>query len=214
MEIQGFAAGPFKTNCYLIVNEGHVVIIDPGMYSEERISKIVADQGLVVDKVLLTHGHIDHTRNAAAVGRKFGVPVFIHEDDAFMIMNPDVGVAPHTAMLFDAANMPPVQDLRFYGDGDVIDVVGSEYTVRHAPGHSPGSVMLEGDEVCFTGDVVFQGSVGRTDILHSDPEAMRHTLAGPVLALPDALHLLPGHGPVTTMRAERARNPYLQGLVV
>lgn len=214
MEIQGFAAGPFKTNCYLIVNEGHVVVIDPGMYAEPRISALVEEQGLVVDKVLLTHGHIDHTRDASKVGRKFQAPVFIHEDDAFMITDPDIGVAPHTAMLFDAANMAAVADLRYYADGDVIDLVGADYVVRHAPGHSPGSVLLVGDEVCFTGDVVFLGSVGRTDILHSDPEAMQQSLAGPVWELADSLHLLPGHGPVTTMRAERSRNPFLKGLAV
>lgn len=210
----GFAAGPFKTNCYLVVQEGHVVIIDPGMHALPRIVALVEERNLVVDKVLLTHGHIDHTRDCAAVARRFNVPAFIHEDDKFMVTDPPLGVAPATALLFDAANMQAVPDLRCISDGEVIDVSGVDFIVRHAPGHSPGCVMFEGPEVCFTGDVLFQGSIGRTDLVHSDPAAMERSLAGPVLSLPDSLHLLPGHGPATTMRAERISNPYLRNLVV
>ncbi|WJZ02812.1 putative metallo-hydrolase [Corynebacterium freiburgense] len=210
----GFAAGPFKTNCYLIANDGHVVVVDPGMHSLDRIVAIVEERNLQVDKVLLTHGHIDHTRDAAAVAKRWNVPVCIHAEDAFMITDPPTGVAPTTALLFDATNMGKVHDLRFFVDKEVLDIAGEEFIVRHAPGHSPGCVIFVGTEVCFTGDVVFQGSIGRTDLIHSDPEAMQESLRNVVLSLDDALHLLPGHGPATTMRAERIGNPFLQNLAV
>lgn len=206
MKIAGFAAGPFQTNCYVVVNEatGEAIVVDPGMGTYDRATALLEQEGAELKAVVLTHGHIDHTRDAAA----FGVETFIHPADAFMLERGD-GVSEQTRMLFDANGMTQIDHLTDMPE--VLEVAGFRFSTAHAPGHSPGSVMLTAaDEgVVFSGDVLFRGSVGRTDLEHSDPARMRETLRGPVWELDDALNVLPGHGPATTMAHERATNPFL-----
>lgn len=208
MEIMGFAAGPYQTNCYLAVEGGHVTVVDPGMHTADAINGYLEENDLELDQVILTHGHIDHTRDAGTLAARHGVPVFIHEADAFML-DDGAGVSPQSQVLFDAKNMTPIKDLRFFGDGDTVTIAGQDFEIQHAPGHSPGSVLLVAAEYCFAGDVVFKGSIGRTDLPQSSPSEMDQTLKNVVLALDDKLMLLPGHGPTTTMRAERTTNPFL-----
>lgn len=209
MEILGFVAGPYQTNCYLVVEGGTVTVIDPGMNAAERVAAYVEETGAAVDKVVLTHGHIDHTRDAGTISRRYGVPLYIHPLDSFMLVKGE-GVSPESQLLFDAQNMEQSKDERPLAEGDRISIGGQDFLVRHAPGHSPGSVLLVGEEVCFSGDVLFRGSIGRTDLPDSSPEDMVATLRDVVLPLPDALTIAPGHGPATTMRAERAGNPFLR----
>lgn len=213
MEIMGFAAGPFQTNCYLWSNEGRCVIIDPGMHAHERVVEAVDKQVLTPDAVVLTHGHIDHTRDAGSLAQRYGIPVFVHPDDAFMLTK-GAGVQESTRQLFDADNMTPIAELLHLSHGDQLPMAGLNFEVRHAPGHSPGSVLLVSDEanVCFAGDVLFKGSIGRTDLQHSNHQHMLTSLREQVLTLSDTLHVLPGHGPATTVRAERTTNPFLQQL--
>jgi len=211
MQLYGFAAGPYQTNCYLLAGDGSAVVIDPGMHTHDRVVDLLEEHGLELEAVVLTHGHIDHTRDAGQLARRFSVPVYIHPADAFMLEGGE-GVSPQSQILFDAANMTPVSDLRSLQDGQRVTLAGVDTLVRHAPGHSPGSVLLIADEFAFTGDVLFQGSIGRTDLPHSDPAAMDASLRGPVWELADALQLLPGHGGVTSMRAERSGNPFLRNL--
>lgn len=203
MQLSGFAAGPYKTNTYLLIEDGHCVVIDPGMHTYERIMSM----DLTVDTVLLTHGHIDHCRDAG----KFGVPVYIHEADEFMLEG-GLGVSAQSRALFDADNMTRIDELRHLTDEAQLEFFGENFVVRHAPGHSPGSCLLVHDEFVFSGDVLFRGSIGRTDLPASDPSAMDSSLRGPVLALEDSLAVLPGHGPTTVMSTERATNPFLTGL--
>ncbi len=119
------------------------------------------------------------------------------------------GISQRSQVLFDAAHMTPVRDLRDLHDGQDLTLAGVELKVRHAPGHSPGSCLLVHEQFAFTGDVIFQGSIGRTDFAGSDPAQMDATLRGPVWELDDSLQLFPGHGAGTSMRAERATNPFL-----
>ncbi|AIT61199.1 MBL fold metallo-hydrolase [Corynebacterium doosanense] len=203
MQLSGFAAGPYKTNTYVISDGDSCVVVDPGMHSYDRVMSL----GLRVDTVLLTHGHIDHTRDAGA----FGVPVYIHPDDEFMLAA-GAGVSEQSRALFDAENMERIDDLRPLTDGSELSFFGESFVVRHTPGHSPGSCLLVHSEFVFAGDVLFRGSIGRTDLPGSDPAAMDASLRGPVWSLPDALAVLPGHGPTTTMATERASNPFLTAL--
>ncbi|WP_293831290.1 MBL fold metallo-hydrolase [uncultured Corynebacterium sp.] len=205
MRIAGFAAGPFQTNCYVVSNGNRAFVIDPGMGAHEAVSQLVQEQGLTVEAVVLTHGHIDHIRDAAA----FGVETFIHPADAFMLLRGE-GVSEQARQLYDASAMPPIDNPTHIEDGQTLTVAGVELRVVHAPGHSPGCVMLVADEVVFSGDVLFRGSIGRTDLPDSDPEQMRESLRGPVWELDDELQVLPGHGPATTVAQERATNPYLR----
>lgn len=210
MQITGFAAGPYKTNCYLLANQGKAVVIDPGMHTHDKVVEFLAQNEVTLDKIVLTHGHIDHTRDAGQLARRFNVPVYLHAEDHFMLATG--GVSEKAAVLFDVANMVPIADLRELKGGDTVELAGETFTVSHAPGHSPGSVLLQAGDVCFTGDVLFKGAIGRTDLPQSDPAAMTASLRGPVLSLTDSVRVLPGHGGLTTMRAERAENPFLQGL--
>ncbi|QYH19656.1 MBL fold metallo-hydrolase [Corynebacterium aquatimens] len=205
MQIAGFSTGPYQTNCYVVVNEeiGHAFVVDPGLGAAPRVQQILAEQGVQLSAVLLTHGHLDHVRDAA----ELAVPVYIHPADAFMLQG---GVPEHSRTLFDAHSMRLPADIRDLEDGATIEVAGVELTVSHAPGHSPGSVLLSMDEIVFGGDVLFRGSIGRTDLEYSDPAAMRETLRGPVWELDDTATVLPGHGPVTSVKQERASNPFLR----
>ena len=208
MQLMGFVAGPYKTNCYLLANEGRAIVVDPGMHAHDRVVEALTGHNLTLEAVVLTHGHIDHTRDAGQLARRYSVPVYIHADDAFMLVAGE-GVSRESQVLFDAANMTPVDDRRDLPDGQTLTLAGVEFRLLHAPGHSPGCVILVADGFAFTGDVLFRGSVGRTDLANSDPAAMDATLRGPVWGLDDSLQLLPGHGPTTTMRAERTTNPFL-----
>lgn len=205
MRIAGFAAGPFQTNCYVVSNGDRAFVIDPGLGAHEAVSQLVQEQGLTIEAVVLTHGHIDHIRDAAA----FGVETFIHPADAFMLLRGE-GVSEQARQLYDASAMPPIDNPTHIEDGQTLTVAGVELRVVHAPGHSPGCVMLVADGVVFSGDVLFRGSIGRTDLPDSDPEQMRESLRGPVWELDDELQVLPGHGSATTVAQERATNPYLR----
>lgn len=213
MQIMGFPAGPFQTNCYIWSNEGACVIVDPGMHAHERVVDVVDKEQLRPEAVVLTHGHIDHTRDAGSLAKHYGVPVYIHQADEFMLAAGE-GVSPQTQVLFDAKNMTPISDLRYLEHGETIALAGTDFVVRHAPGHSPGSVLLINDEVkiCFAGDVLFKGSIGRTDLPQSNHADMMRSLTEEILPLDDAIHVLPGHGEATTIRAERVGNPFLQQL--
>ncbi len=210
MDIYGFAAGPYQANTYIIAHAGHAVVVDPGMHAKKRVDSILADHDLVLDAIVLTHGHIDHTREAGEIAFQYRVAVYIHPADKPML-DKGKGMSEQTRILFDAQNMLPIADIRSL-DGDSLDLIGHKFLLRHAPGHSPGCVLIIGSEFAFTGDVIFRGAIGRTDLAGSDPTAMELSLAGPVWQLDDSLTLLPGHGPTTTMRAERATNPFLANL--
>lgn len=205
MRIAGFAAGPFQTNCYVVANEQRAFVIDPGLGAHEPVAQMTQQEGLSVEAVVLTHGHIDHIRDAAA----FGVETFVHPADAFMLLRGE-GVSEQARQLYDASGMQPIDNPTPLEDGQTLEVAGVELNVVHAPGHSPGCVMLVADEVVFSGDVLFRGSIGRTDLPDSDPEQMQQSLRGPVWDLVDELQVLPGHGPATTVAHERATNPFLR----
>ena len=211
LSVLGFAAGPYKTNTYIVANGARAFVVDPGMHAMQRVLEIGADQGLTFEAIVLTHGHLDHTREAGDLARQLELPVYIHPDDAFMLVDGS-GVSAESQVLFDAKNMVQIEDLRDLRGGETIELVGHEFRLEHAPGHSPGCVLIIAEEFVLAGDVLFKGSIGRTDLEHSDPVAMQRSLAGPVWNLDDRLAVLPGHGPTTTMRAERATNPFFATL--
>ena len=207
MEIYGFTAGPFHTNTYVISEGRRAFIVDPGMDAMEK----VLEHDLDYEAIVLTHGHIDHTRDAGTLAKKLDIPVYIHPADKFMLDRGE-GVSAQAQELFDAAHMTPIETVRELCDGEILELLGHEFTLKHAPGHSPGCVMIVSQDFALTGDVLFAGAIGRTDLPHSHPDAMQKSLAGPVWSLVDNLDLLPGHGPTTTMRKERATNPFFATL--
>lgn len=212
MQLYAFAAGPYHTNCYVLINAEtkQAAVIDPGMHARSRVEKILKEENATLSMVICTHGHIDHTRDAGELANAAGVPVWLHEADRFMLE--DGGVSEQATVLFDVPGMERPNELRDLNHGEPLSIVGMDFELRHAPGHSPGSVLFVGEHACFSGDVLFNNSIGRTDLPGSDPQAMMDSLKHQVMTLPDELAILPGHGPDTTMRAERRSNPFLRGL--
>lgn len=211
MEILGFGAGPYKTNTYVVANGPRAFVVDPGMHAMRRVLDLAKEHELSFEAIVLTHGHIDHTREAGDLAARLQIPVYIHPEDAFML-DKGAGVSPQSQVLFDGEHMTPITDLRdLPGEGE-IELIGGSFGLAHAPGHSPGCTIIVGEDFALTGDVLFRGSIGRTDLEHSDPEAMAASLRGPVWNLADKLSILPGHGPTSTMRMERATNPFLRSI--
>ena len=220
--LASFPAGWWQANCYLAATAAgrECVIVDPGVDAFERVRSTVAQHGLTPVGVLLTHGHIDHVASAAQVADEWGVPAWIHADDRELLTDPAAGFGPEaTELLSEVIGETPLAeptDLRLFEDG--VDIAGLTFSVIHAPGHRPGCVMLQTrlaghsdvDSVVFSGDVLFAGSIGRTDLPGGDHSVMLDTLRGPVLGLSDTAAVLPGHGQQTVMARERATNPYLQ----
>ncbi len=222
MFLASFPAGPWQANCYLAATAAgrECVIVDPGVDAYDGVRATVAEHGLTPVGVLLTHGHIDHVASATRVAHAWGVPAWIHAADRELLTDPVAGLGPGSAELLASvlggAELAEPGDLRFFESG--LDVAGLTFEVVHAPGHRPGCVMLSTpltghdqlDSVVFSGDVLFAGSIGRTDLPGGDHAVMLDTLRGPVLDLPDTAAILPGHGQQTVMARERATNPYLQ----
>ncbi|QDZ42692.1 MBL fold metallo-hydrolase [Corynebacterium sp. sy039] len=211
MNILHFATGPYATNCYIAVSDGIADVIDPGMHSASAINDYLSENNLALGNIILTHGHIDHVRDAGELAHHHGASVYIHKADAFML-NEQIGFNEQARILFDVTSMRLVHNPQWLEPGSTIAIAGQDFTVHHCPGHSPGSVILQGKKLAFSGDVLFEGSVGRTDLPFSSPEEMTKTLKDIVLSLPDDLAILPGHGAHTTMRVERKSNPFLQEL--
>lgn len=216
MLIAGFPADAFGTNCYLVapVPGEQCLIIDPGIGVLDKLDALVAQHRLRPAAVLLTHGHLDHTFSAAPVCEARGITAYVHPGDREMLADPVRYLSADLATLV-GGNLPyaePDSVAELVG-GATLTLAGLEITVDHAPGHTSGSVLLRisGDEapVCFSGDVLFAGAIGRTDLPGGSMPAMAASLRAKVLSLPDETVVLPGHGPKTTIGKERATNPYL-----
>lgn len=222
MLITGFPAGSWATNCYVVAaGPGEpCVIVDPGQDSIDRVLGLVAEHSLAPAAVLLTHGHIDHVWSVAPLSSRFGIPAAIHAADRYRLVDPagssfSAAREQLLAMTKDALELTEPDEVTVLGDGDELDLVGLTWRVRHAPGHTEGSVVFDVRETggdfdrMFSGDVLFAGSIGRTDLPGGDPAAMTRSLQRVIAATPDHVEVLPGHGPATTIGHERAANPYL-----
>lgn len=194
MKLHRLTVGPLETNCYLVSDdEGKTAVIDPG-FEPEQILAAAQKLGLTVCAVLLTHGHFDHVGGVRAIAQAAACPVWVNEKDLNL----------RTAITLSA---PYYTDL--YAEGDVVSVGKLRFSVLETPGHTPGSVCLRCEDALFSGDTLFAGSCGRTDLGGSEA-ALRTSLAR-LAALPENLTVCPGHGPFSTLDAERASNPYLRG---
>jgi hydroxyacylglutathione hydrolase len=218
--VAAFPAAMFATNCYVVATGPgqECLVVDPGVGVEDQLDEVLREHRLQPIAVLLTHGHLDHTFSVTPVCGARGVPAYIHSADRYRLADPMSTLGPQlTEMFAGRLTWTEPDDVRELTDGAVLALAGLELVVDHAPGHTEGSVMFrtEGaaDEapVCLTGDVLFAGSIGRTDLVGGDPAAMERSLRSKVLPLADETVVLPGHGPKSTIGHERLTNPYLQG---
>jgi hydroxyacylglutathione hydrolase len=214
--IAGFPAGSFAANCYLLATAPgtECLIIDPGQDAEPGINEIIERHRLRPVAVLATHGHLDHIWSVAPVCGARDIPAYIHPDDRLLLTDPARGLSLGPAQqLFGGLTFTEPDDVRELTDGMTLELAGISLLVDHAPGHTPGSVTFRLPDMLFTGDLLFAGSIGRTDLPGGDYETILASLARVCLPLPDETVVLAGHGPQTTIGAERATNPFLAGLV-
>ncbi|MDA0567314.1 MBL fold metallo-hydrolase [Streptomonospora sp. S1-112] len=228
MFITAFPAGPLAANCYVVAAAAEsgapCVVVDPGQDAAEGVAAAVARHGLSIEAVLLTHGHFDHVWSAAAVAGHggAGAPTHIHGADRVLLTDPAKGLDPVlggqlSALLGDTAPAEPHPLVELAG-GERLALAGLEFSVEHVPGHTPGSVAFgvadaqDGAGVLFTGDLLFAGSIGRTDLPGGDHAQILASLERVCAAWGEDTHVLPGHGPRTTLGRERATNPFLRDI--
>ncbi|MFZ4107493.1 MAG: MBL fold metallo-hydrolase [Candidatus Planktophila sp.] len=216
MLIESFAAPMFATNCWIIASApgAECIVIDPGMPDVSvQVTAIIAQFSLKPVAVVATHGHLDHTFSIRPVADGYGVPAYIHSQDRESLIHPERSVSAEFAATLAAMEFVEPSDVRELRNGDVIELVGLSMRAIHAPGHTRGSVMFEiNDEILISGDVLFAGSIGRTDQPTGSAKDMEETLRKKVLPLADHLRVLPGHGRTTTIGDERKNNPYLNSI--
>ncbi len=222
MLIAGFPSDATATNCFVVAaGPGEqCVVVDPGIGVTGQLDEVIAEHRLHPVAVLLTHGHFDHTFSVLPVCQARDVPAYIHPGDRPQLADPWSGVGmPKGTPLFGMLTAAEPDDVRELTDGSAIELAGLEFGVRHAPGHSLGSVVFDlpgagpdGEGVLLAGDVLFAGSIGRTDLPGGSMADMTESLRRVILPMADPTVVLPGHGPQTTIERERATNPYLQDL--
>ena len=191
MIIKMFTFGMYLTNCYVVGCEEtkEAIVIDPGFDRDreaEEVLKFIEQNDLHVKYIINTHGHADHTAGNGIIKKATGALILIHEKDAIL---------------------PADRRLR---DGDVIQMGRFKLVVLHTPGHSKGGISLLGDKVVFTGDTLFAGSIGRTDLPGGSFEEIMRSIKTKLVTLPDSFKAYPGHGPPTTIGEEKKHNPFLQ----
>jgi glyoxylase-like metal-dependent hydrolase (beta-lactamase superfamily II) len=223
--VRAVEADAFGTNCYVVATAAgqECIVVDPGIGVVTRLDAMLAEHHLSPVAVLLTHGHLDHTFSVAPVCGARGATAYIHPDDRELLADPAKALSADLTQLFGGrlaySEPDTVVELP---DAGTITVAGLEITIDHAPGHTRGSVLFrlpaagspfEAEEICLAGDVLFAGSIGRTDLPGGSMAQMVRSLRDKILPLDDRTVVLPGHGPATTIGRERRTNPYLLDVV-
>ncbi|MDQ3616783.1 MAG: MBL fold metallo-hydrolase [Actinomycetota bacterium] len=227
MLIAGFPAGPWGTNCYVVATAAgqECVVIDPGKDAATGVAEVVREHRLKPVSVLVTHGHIDHMWCVAPVAGSYDATAYIHPRDRHLLSDPMAGISAETAGMllggqYEFAEPDAVAEIE---DGQNLALAGLEFHVDHTPGHTEGSVTFrtpyaeandsDVSALMFSGDLLFAGSIGRTDLPGGDHRTMLRSLRDKVLTLADDVVVLPGHGEQTSIARERATNPFLLELV-
>lgn len=205
MILRTLEVGPFAANCYIAAcaqtKEG--VIIDPGAEGK-HILRVVEDEGIKIKYIINTHGHIDHVGANAVVKEATGAPLLIHAEDG------DLCHKPHASLALFAGKLKLAESDRFIKDGEELEVGNLKLKVIHTPGHTKGGICLKAEKLLFTGDTLFAGSIGRTDLPGGSYSELISAVKEKLLSYPDDTLVYPGHGPASTIREERENNPFLK----
>jgi glyoxylase-like metal-dependent hydrolase (beta-lactamase superfamily II) len=221
--IAGFPAGSWAANCYVVATGPgtECLVVDPGQDAAGGVADIVAEHRLKPVAVLLTHGHVDHMWSVTPVSGAYDATAWIHPADRHLLTDPMAGISGESAAMLLGGRYEFVEpdDVCELHDGQRLELAGLEVVVDHTPGHTQGSVAFRtpydddgASAVMFSGDLLFEGSIGRTDLPGGDHATMLDTLRAKVLTLPDDVAVLPGHGGQTSIGRERATNPFLREL--
>ncbi|MCD8283474.1 MAG: MBL fold metallo-hydrolase [Opitutae bacterium] len=218
LKICASAEGPFDTNMYLVVDEvqSRFIAVDVPPGAGEKLANFAKRNAFALEAILLTHGHWDHNAGIAAALAKCGkdIPVFAHEDGRDFCEKPE-----KFAPLFQAAvpglsddDFPPFALSRPTNDNDAFTLLGREWRAFHVPGHCPGSLAFycAAEKIVFTGDVLFAGSVGRSDLQGGDFRVLEKSIREKLYVLPNDVKVFPGHGPTTTIEDEKASNAFVR----
>ncbi len=204
-EVRRLTVGPVACNCYLLTDTRTDTswVVDPGGFSPQ-LKEALGEAN--IEKILLTHGHYDHTGGLAELYKETKATVCLCEDEMHLYRDPARSLSGSREF---TERLPEVGCI--LNDGDTLTLGDAVFTVYHTPGHTPGSVVFRGEELLFTGDTLFEGSVGRTDLPGGSPDELTRSLRR-ISAMPGNLTVYPGHGPRTTMAAQLRSNPFLQGI--
>jgi glyoxylase-like metal-dependent hydrolase (beta-lactamase superfamily II) len=202
MQARGFTVGPLQENCWVVEEDARAIVVDPGDEADRLIEEL---DGVTVDAILLTHTHFDHVGAVAALARHTGAPVYCPATEAFILRDINSYVFP------GYGPYEPYDPEEMLEGGEHLTIAGLEIDVLFTPGHSPGHVSfsIPDHQLLLSGDVLFQGSIGRTDLPGGDHERLMESIASLLDTLPDDTRVLPGHMGVTTLGRERATNPFL-----
>lgn len=218
MLVTSVVARMFATNCWVIAPGAgqECIIVDPGMPDiSHEVRALVSEHGLKPVATLMTHGHLDHTFSVKPLADGYSIPSYIHTEDRDLLLRPQGAHGAEFLQTLNAMEFHEPNEVKNLRHEEVIEILGMKISAIHSPGHTRGSLMFSiNDEILLSGDVLFAGSIGRTDLPSGSHEAMQKTLKNRVLPLSDDLRVLPGHGPETTIKFERKNNPYLKELRV
>jgi len=206
MKFDSLIVGALETNCYLIhcPETLQCAVVDPGAEAK-KIFRMIAEKGLTPVMLLNTHGHIDHIGANKDVKERFNIPLYLHASDESMLENVQQS---ELSFFLDAKDSPSPD--KYLEEGDTVKIGKSSLKVIHTPGHSPGSVSFLGDGFLLSGDTLFYGGVGRTDLPGGSWKELVKSIKTKILILPDETTVLPGHGPFTTVGQEKSFNPFIQ----
>ena len=213
MLVAGFPAQMYATNCWVLATgEGsECIVIDPGMPDVSMdLAELLSKHHLKPVATLLTHGHLDHTFSVVPICDGYGIPAYIHSEDRNLLIDPAAAVSPEFGATLASMSFSEPREVKELKSGEEFELVGLKIKAIHSPGHTRGSLMfLVDDQTLLSGDVLFAGSIGRTDLPTGSSSDMQKTLTKKVLTLSDEIRVLPGHGPETMIGYERKNNPYL-----
>ncbi len=219
MIIKSFIAGPWQTNCYVVAPSlnSECIVIDPGQNALPGVKDILNELRLKPIAILVTHGHLDHMWSVFPIAKGYEIPAYIHGSDRFLLSDPGAGLTAQTReMLPELVGKDDIfaepDEVREIKNNSRLEIAGLSLVIKHTPGHTAGSVIFSTEDPepsVFTGDTLFAGAIGRTDLPGSSPTDMNNSLREVITKLPESAKIYPGHGPSTHLKTELQTNQYL-----